>query len=148
MLNLIPWPWRLLGLGALVAACMAFGWVKGAAHVQAAWDAATVKESLIVARQQARVERIEAAQFFNTEKISHETDRALAASDEYWRLRFAAGPRRLPETPGAAGATDGTAEAAAPGAAGCAEADGSADAIVILEWQRWWQGIRAANRAE
>lgn len=145
--SIIPAPYRWLALAALAGALAGAGWVKGAAHVQAAWDAATVKESLIVARQQARVERIEAAQFFNTEKISHETDRALAASDDYW-LRFAAGPRRLPETPGSAGATDGAAAAASPGAARCAESDGSADAIVILEWQRWWTGVRATNRAE
>lgn len=145
MLNLIPWPWRLLGLGALVAACMAFGWVKGAAHVQAAWDAATVKESLIVARQQARVEHIEAAQLLTTEKIAHETDRNITASDNYWRLRLPAGHRRLPETPGAAGQADGATPPAPPGAARCAEADGSADAIVILEWQRWWRGIEAAQ---
>lgn len=35
MIALIPWPYRLLALCALIAACMAFGWVKGASNADA-----------------------------------------------------------------------------------------------------------------
>jgi len=38
--NLIPWPYRWLAVAALAAALVGFGWVRGAGHVQAQWDAA------------------------------------------------------------------------------------------------------------
>jgi hypothetical protein len=36
---LVPAPYRIALLGALCAALMGYGWVKGASHVQAKWDA-------------------------------------------------------------------------------------------------------------
>lgn len=39
-MNLIPWPYRWLAVAALAAALVGFGWVRGAGHVQAQWDAA------------------------------------------------------------------------------------------------------------
>ncbi len=145
LMNLIPWPYRIIALITLAIACVAFGYVKGGNEVQGQWDKDKASVAVVVARQQARVEHIEAAQLLTTEKIAHETDRNITASDDYWRLRLPAGHRRLPETPGAAGQADGATPPAPPGAARCAEADGSADAIVILEWQRWWRGIEAAQ---
>lgn len=52
--DLIPLPYRLLALALLAAALLGFGWVKGAAHVQARWDAATAEQSSVVARIQQR----------------------------------------------------------------------------------------------
>ena len=52
--NIIPLPYRLLALTLLSAALVGFGWVRGASHVQAAWDAAAVKESLTAARVRQR----------------------------------------------------------------------------------------------
>jgi len=46
---LVPWPYRLLALAALAVALAGFGWVKGADHVRAEWDAATGKQALQVA---------------------------------------------------------------------------------------------------
>ena len=46
---IIPAPYRWLVLAIAAAALIAFGWIKGAAHVQNEWDAATVKQSLTVA---------------------------------------------------------------------------------------------------
>ena len=48
-MTLISWPYRVLALIALAAALVGFGWVKGAEHVQAQWDAAVQQQSLQVA---------------------------------------------------------------------------------------------------
>lgn len=48
-INLIPWPYRWLALVLLAAALIGFGWIKGAGHVQAQWDAAAQKQTLQVA---------------------------------------------------------------------------------------------------
>ncbi|WP_281982976.1 hypothetical protein [Azonexus hydrophilus] len=62
LLSLIPLPYRILA-GLLIAAMIAAAvWMNGAAHVQAKWDAATVKQSL-------RVASVEKAQAESTVKI-------------------------------------------------------------------------------
>ena len=45
-MSLIPWPYRWLALALLAAALIGFGWVKGARHVQARWDAAVQQQTL------------------------------------------------------------------------------------------------------
>ena len=56
-MTLIAWPYRLLALIALAVALLGFGWVKGAAHVQAQWDAAIQQQSLqVAARRQKQAE--------------------------------------------------------------------------------------------
>lgn len=61
----IPQPYRLLALAGLAGLALAglalamvvFGWVKGASHVQAKWDAATQQQSLrIAAAEKAQAE--------------------------------------------------------------------------------------------
>ena len=47
-MSLIPWPYRLLALAALAVALIGFGWVKGAGHVQARWDASIQQQALQV----------------------------------------------------------------------------------------------------
>lgn len=49
-LSLVPWPYRLLIVAVLAAALVGVGWVKGASHVQAEWDAEVVKQSLTAER--------------------------------------------------------------------------------------------------
>ena len=44
-MSLIPWPCRWLALVALGAALIGFGWIKGAGHVQADWDAAVQEQN-------------------------------------------------------------------------------------------------------
>ena len=46
----IPWPYRLLVTTALGAALLGLGWLKGAEHIQARWDAAAQKQALQEAR--------------------------------------------------------------------------------------------------
>jgi hypothetical protein len=44
--SVIPWPYRLLALAALGLTLFGLGWVKGAGHVQAQWDAAVQQQTL------------------------------------------------------------------------------------------------------
>jgi len=50
----IPWPYRLLTLAALSVALVGFGWIKGASHVQAQWDAAIQQQALQAAAVRER----------------------------------------------------------------------------------------------
>ncbi len=45
-MSVIPWPYRLLTLAALSVALVGFGWIKGAGHVQAQWDASIQQQAL------------------------------------------------------------------------------------------------------
>ncbi len=53
-MSVMPWPYRLLALAALGIALFGFGWLKGASHVQAQWDAATAKQQQAQAQAQTR----------------------------------------------------------------------------------------------
>lgn len=129
---LIPWPYRLLAIAGLVASCVGYGYVKGADHVQDKWDASVIKDSLTVARIQAK-------QTQATKEIDHATTSLISRSDDYYRLRIK--PVQAGTVPGASGQPDA---AAAPvesdpsrtdWAPVCSPSDGAADALVILGWQ-------------
>ena len=51
---MIPWAYRLLALAVLGVALVGFGWIKGAGHVQAQWDAAVQQQTLHVAAVRER----------------------------------------------------------------------------------------------
>mgnify|MGYP001020704108 FL=1 len=53
-MSVIPWPYRLLTLAALSVALVGFGWIKGASHVQAQWDAAIQQQALQAAAVRER----------------------------------------------------------------------------------------------
>lgn len=53
-MNLIPWPYRWLALALAAAALIGFGWIKGAGHVQAQWDAAVQQQTLQAAAVRER----------------------------------------------------------------------------------------------
>ena len=53
-MSVIPWPYRLLALAALGVALVGFGWIKGASHVQAQWDAAIQQQALQAAAVRER----------------------------------------------------------------------------------------------
>jgi hypothetical protein len=51
---MIAWPYRLLALAALGIAVFGFGWLKGASHVQAQWDATSAAQLQAQAQAQTR----------------------------------------------------------------------------------------------
>lgn len=53
-MSVIQWPYRLLALAALGVALVGFGWIKGASHVQAQWDAAIQQQALQTAAVRER----------------------------------------------------------------------------------------------
>ena len=53
-MSVIPWPYRLLALAALGVGLVGFGWIKGASHVQAQWDAAIQQQTLQTAATRQR----------------------------------------------------------------------------------------------
>lgn len=53
-MSVIPWPYRLLALAAFGIALFGFGWLKGAGHVQAQWDAASATQQLAQTQAQTR----------------------------------------------------------------------------------------------
>ena len=57
-MSVIPWPYRLLALAALCIAVFGFGWLKGASHVHAQWDAATAVQQQ--AQAQLQIQQAEA----------------------------------------------------------------------------------------
>ena len=75
-MSVIPWPYRLLALAALGLALVGFGWVKGAGHVQAQWDAAVQQQAL-----QAAAVREEQAQA-TVEVITEYVDRVRVVREK------------------------------------------------------------------
>lgn len=53
-MSVIPWPYRWLAIAALAVALIGFGWIKGASHVQAQWDAAAQQQTLQTAAVRLR----------------------------------------------------------------------------------------------
>ena len=75
-MSVIPWPYRLLAIAALGLALVGFGWVKGAGHVQAQWDAAVQQQAL-----QATAVREEQAQA-TVEVITEYVDRVRVVREK------------------------------------------------------------------
>ena len=57
-MSVVAWPYRLLALAALGIALFGFGWLKGANHVRAHWDAATAAQQQ--AQAQVQIQQAEA----------------------------------------------------------------------------------------
>lgn len=51
---MIPWPYRLLALASLGVVLVGFGWIKGANHAQAQWDADIQQQALQAAATRER----------------------------------------------------------------------------------------------
>lgn len=75
-MSVIPWPYRLLALVALGLTLVGFGWVKGAGHVQAQWDAAVQQQAM-----QATAVREEQAQA-TVEVVTEYVDRVRVVREK------------------------------------------------------------------
>ena len=163
----IPWPYRLLALTALGVALIGFGWIKGASHVQARWDAAIQQQALQTAsirerHAQARVKVV--TQYVDRVRVVREkgetiikevpvyvpvqADAACSINRGFVRLHDAAAAGELPEP-----ARD--ADAAAAGIALSAVAGTVADnyqtchenAEQLRALQAWISEVRAEEQA-
>ena len=116
VVSVIPWPYRLLALTALGVALIGFGWIKGASHVQARWDAAIQQQALQTAairerQAQARVKVV--TQYVDRVRVVREkgetiikevpvyvpvqADAACSINRGFVRLHDAAAAGELPE---------------------------------------------------
>ncbi len=72
----VPFPYRVAAILIFAAALLGFGWVRGATHVQAKWDAEHDKQFLKVAhvqQKQAEATVKIVTQYVDRVKIVHET---------------------------------------------------------------------------
>jgi len=93
-MTLIPWPYRWLALVLLAAALIGFGWIKGAGHVQAQWDAAVQKQTLQTAAVREKGDTIvkEVPVY-----VPVQADAACAINRGFVRMHDAAAAGELPE---------------------------------------------------
>jgi hypothetical protein len=115
-MSLIPWPYRWLALVLLAAALIGFGWIKGAGHVQAQWDAAVQKQTLqaaVIREQQAQATVKVVTQYVDRVRVVREkgdaiikevpvyvpvqADTACTINRGFVRLHDAAAAGELPE---------------------------------------------------
>ena len=115
-MSVIPWPYRLLALAALGVGLVGFGWIKGASHVQAQWDAAIRQQTLQVAavrERQAQATVKVVTEYVDRVRIVREkgdtiikevpvyvpaqADAACTINRGFVRLHNAAAARELPE---------------------------------------------------
>ena len=87
--TILPAPWRWAILVTLFAMAAGFGWLEGASHVQARWDAAQAKQADTVARQAVRAATITAAQTHATEEVANNVENRIAASTRWHRVDIA-----------------------------------------------------------
>lgn len=118
-MSLIPWPYRWLAVAALATALTGFGWIKGAGHVQAQWDAAAQQQTLqaaAVRERQAQVTVKVVTEYVDRVRIVREkgdtiikevpvyvpvqADAACAINRGFVRLHDAAAAGELPEPAG------------------------------------------------
>ena len=123
-MSVIPWPYRLLAIAALGVALVGLGWIKGASHVQAQWDAAVQQQALQAAaarERQAQATVKVVTQYVDRVRIVREkgdtiikevpvyvpvqADAACTINRGFVRLHEAAAAGELPEPPGDADAT-------------------------------------------
>lgn len=123
-MTLIPWPYRLLALALLAVALIGFGWIKGAGHVQAKWDAAVQQQTLhaaTVRQRQAEATVKVVTEYVDRVRVVREkgdtiirevpvyvpaqADAACSINRGFVRLHDAAAAGDLPEPAGDADAT-------------------------------------------
>ena len=83
LLDLVPAPYRWLALALLATALVGFGWVKGASHVQAEWEAETNRQIIHtahVAQAQAEATVKVVTEYVDRVKVVH--DKAATITKE------------------------------------------------------------------
>lgn len=151
-MDLLNLPVRWLVLAALIAASGLYGWTRGAKHVEQRMDAYVRTVESAADRHTVRVRLLESRQRTISQEAHHETVDRIRRSDEHFRLRWPANSRgAVSAIPGGPGPSDGAAQEPAldtpgnPGGAFCTDpADSAADAIIVMEWQKWYRDQKTA----
>ena len=167
-MTLIPWPYRLLALVLLAVALLGFGWIKGAEHVQAQWDAVVQQQTLqaaTVRQKQAEATVKVVTQYVDRVRVVREkgdtiikevpvyvpvqADAACTINRGFVRLHDAAAAGELPEPArDADAAAAGIALSAVAGtvAANYQTCHESAEQLRAL--QAWVREVRAVEQAQ
>ena len=162
----IPWPYRLLVLTALGVALIGFGWIKGASHVQARWDAAIQQQALQTAairerQAQARVKVV--TQYVDRVRVVREkgetiikevpvyvpvqADAACSINRGFVRLHDAAAAGELPEPArDADAASAGIALSAVAGTLTANYQTCHENAVQLRALQEWARGATPAEQ--
>lgn len=120
----VPWPYRLLALVLLSVAMMGFGYIKGASHEAAKWEAAQAEAARKAAAIQVRqaeatfkvvtqyVDRVKVVREKGADIIkdvpayvTHEADAACVLPRGFVRLHDAAAANEIPSPAGSADAS-------------------------------------------
>ena len=166
-MNLIPWTYRWLAVTALAVALTGFGWIKGAGHVQAQWDAAAQQQTLQAAaarERQAQATVKVVTQYVDRVRVVREkgdtiikevpvyvpvqADAACTINRGFVRLHDAAAAGELPEPARDADAT--AADIALSAVAGTVAANYQTcheNAEQLRALQHWISEMRAATQA-
>lgn len=166
-MNLIPWPYRWLAVAALAVALIGFGWIKGAGHVQAQWDAAAQQQTLKVAavrQRQAEATVKVVTQYVDRVRVAREkgntiikevpvyvpvqADAACSINRGFVRLHDAAAAGELPEPArDADAAAAGIALSAVAGTVAANYQTCHENAEQLRALQGWAREVRAAEQA-
>ena len=166
-MNLIPWPYRWLAVAALAVALIGLGWVKGAGHVQAQWDASIQQQALQAAairERQAQATVQVVTQYVDRVRVVREkgetiikevpvhvpvqADAACTINRGFVRLHDAAAAGELPEPSRDADAA--AADIALSAVAGAVAANYQTcheNAEQLRALQGWVHEVRAAEQA-
>lgn len=137
---ILPWYAKYVAVAALIVTCCTYTGLKVAGHYQD--KLAAINAIGVVQKQKVKI--IYRKQKEVSAHVTQTFTDAVAASDTYWLLHAGASG-----VPGAAGVTQGTSPTSPPTESDprrCSEKDGSADAIQVIQLQRFYNGLREAQR--
>ena len=166
-MSVIPWAYRLLALAVLGVALVGFGWIKGASHVQAQWDAAVQQQALQTAairERQAQATVKVVTQYVDRVRVIREkgetiikevpvyvpvqADAACTINRGFVRLHDAAAAGELPETARDADAAPaGLALSAVAGTVAANYQTCHENAEQLRALQAWISEVRAEEQA-
>ena len=137
---ILPWYSKYVGYALIVLLACFYTGVKVANH----YEEKLAKIEAIGWIQKERVKVIETKQKEIVKNVNRSVSRDIALSDDYYRLRYA-GSSEVSNTAGtASGVDEGTKTDTFDPT--CTPADGSADALTIIAWQRYYSELREAQR--